>query len=129
MSDKDVEIGTRIKKARQSRGLTQLELARDIGASQTAVALWESGNRKISTEVIERVSVVLSVSASYLLFGEKDFKDDISDNDAENTANLSPSNSASVIHFSSNDFTEEELEDIRAYAEFIKSRRQKKTEK
>ena len=128
MSDKDVEIGTRIKKARQSRGLTQLELARDIGASQTAVALWESGNRKISTEVIERVSVVLSVSASYLLFGEKDFKDDISDN-AENTASLSPSDSALVIHFSSNDFTEEELEDIRAYAEFIKSRRQKKTEK
>jgi transcriptional regulator with XRE-family HTH domain len=128
MSDKDVEIGTRIKKARQSRGLTQLELARDIGASQTAVALWESGNRKISTEVIERVSVVLSVSASYLLFGEKDFKDDISDN-AENTASLSPSDSALVIHFSSNDFTEEELEDIRAYAEFIKSKRQKKAEK
>ena len=128
MSDKDVEIGTRIKKARQSRGLTQLELAKDIGASQTAVALWESGNRKISTEVIERVSVVLSVSASYLLFGEKDFKDDISDN-AENTASLSPSDSALVIHFSSNDFTEEELEDIRAYAEFIKSKRQKKAEK
>ena len=128
MSDKDAEIGMRIKKARQSRGLTQLELARDIGASQTAVALWESGNRKISTEVIERVSVVLSVSASYLLFGEKDFKDDISDN-AENTASLSPSDSALVIHFSSNDFTEEELEDIRAYAEFIKSKRQKKAEK
>lgn len=128
MGDKDVEIGTRIKKTRQSRGLTQLELARDIGASQTAVALWESGNRKISTEVIERVSVVLSVSASYLLFGEKDFKDDISDN-AENTASLSPSDSALVIHFSSNDFTEEELEDIRAYAEFIKSKRQKKAEK
>ena len=128
MSDKDAEIGMRIKKARQSRGLTQLELAKDIGASQTAVALWESGNRKISTEVIERVSVVLSVSASYLLFGEKDFKDDISDN-AENTASLSPSDSALVIHFSSNDFTEEELEDIRAYAEFIKSKRQKKAEK
>ena len=128
MSDKDVEIGTRIKKARQSRGLTQLELARDIGASQTALALWQSGNRKISTEVIERVSVVLSVSASYLLFGVKDFKDDISDN-AENTASLSPSDSALVIHFSSNDFTEEELEDIRAYAEFIKSKRQKKAEK
>ena len=126
MSGKDVEIGMRIKKARQSRGITQLELAKDIGASQTAVALWESGNRKISTEVIERVSDVLSVSASYLLFGEKDFKDDIPDNDAENTANFSPSDSALVIHFSSNDFTEEELEDIRAYAEFIKSRRKKK---
>lgn len=129
MSDKDVEIGMRIKKARQSRGLTQLELAKDIGASQTAVALWERGSRKISTDVIERVSFALSVSASYLLFGEKDFKDNIPDNDAENVASPPPSDSALVIHFSSDDFTQEELEDIRAYAEFIKSRRQKKAEK
>nr|WP_296039224.1 helix-turn-helix transcriptional regulator [uncultured Enterocloster sp.] len=119
MNDKDIELGTRIKKIRQSRGMTQLDLAKKIGTSQTAIALWESGNRSMSFEVIDRISIALSVSASYLLFGEKDFKDDIPDESS------SMSNLTVAAHFDGDEFTEEELEDIRKYAEFVKSRRKK----
>ena len=85
MNDKDIELGTRIKKVRQSRGLTQLELAKRIGTSQTAIALWESGNRSMSLEIIERISIALSVSASYLLLGEEDLKDDLAVKDIKSS--------------------------------------------
>ena len=77
MSDRDIEVGSRIKKIRQHKKITQQELSAKMGVSQTAIALWENGSRSISLEAIDEIAFYLNVSASYLLFGEKDFKDNI----------------------------------------------------
>lgn len=80
---RDVEIGSRIRKVRQNRKITQLQLAKELGFSQTAIALWESGNRRIPLEIIDGISLILNISASYLLFGDTDFNDEFSPEKAE----------------------------------------------
>lgn len=75
MSERDIEVGSRIRAVRQSRKITQKELADKIGISQTAIALWENGSRSASLDLIDEIAAYLDVSAGYLLFGEKDIED------------------------------------------------------
>ena len=120
MSDRDIEGGSRIKKIRQHKKITQQELSAKMGVSQTAIALWENGSRSISLEAIDEIAFYLNVSASYLLFGEKDFKDNIpKDNHDDGLKNID----TIAAHFDGDEYTEEELEQIRKFAEFIKSQR------
>jgi UDP-N-acetylglucosamine 1-carboxyvinyltransferase len=58
--DYKVKIGTLIQEARVNRGLTQAELAKELGTSQSAVNRIEKGGQNISLEMIARISDVLS---------------------------------------------------------------------
>lgn len=58
--DYKVKIGTLIQEARAHRNLTQAELARELGTSQSAVNRIEKGGQNISLEMLARISEVLS---------------------------------------------------------------------
>ena len=58
--DFKVKIGTLIQEARTHRGLTQAQLAQELGTSQSAVNRIEKGGQNISLEMIARISEVLS---------------------------------------------------------------------
>jgi UDP-N-acetylglucosamine 1-carboxyvinyltransferase len=58
--DYKMKIGTLIQEARLNRGLTQAELAKELGTSQSAVNRIEKGGQNISLEMIARISDVLS---------------------------------------------------------------------
>ena len=77
MNERDAEIGARIKKIRQARKITQAQLAKQLDISQTAIALWENGQRSVNIDFIDRIASALNISASYLLFGDIDFNDNV----------------------------------------------------
>jgi UDP-N-acetylglucosamine 1-carboxyvinyltransferase len=52
-------IGTLIRAARAQRGLTQAELARELGTSQSAVNRIERGHQNLSLEMIARIGEAL----------------------------------------------------------------------
>jgi UDP-N-acetylglucosamine 1-carboxyvinyltransferase len=54
------KIGSLIKENRQSRGMTQSELAKALNTSQSAVNRIEKGGQNISLEMLARISDVLS---------------------------------------------------------------------
>lgn len=54
------KIGTLIQETRQSRGLTQNQLAEALGTSQSAINRIEKGGQNISLEMLARISDVLS---------------------------------------------------------------------
>jgi len=54
------KIGALITAARRERGLTQSDLARELGTSQSAVNRIEKGGQNISIEMVARISDVLS---------------------------------------------------------------------
>lgn len=54
------KIGTLIQENRQARGMTQAELAKSLGTSQSAVNRIEKGGQNISFEMLARISDVLS---------------------------------------------------------------------
>jgi len=61
------EIGQRIRKARRSRGLSQEQLAEQIGISTTHMSHIETGNTKLSLPVLVDLAAKLDVRVDYLL--------------------------------------------------------------
>lgn len=68
MSD-PVQIGERIRAARQQRGWTQEQLAESVGVSRSAVAQWETGRAGQLTGNLARIAEVLSVGIEHLTHG------------------------------------------------------------
>lgn len=62
-------IGFRIRAARQERGLTQGELAAQIGVSRSAVAQWETGRAGQITGNLARIANVLGIGVEFLMHG------------------------------------------------------------
>jgi transcriptional regulator with XRE-family HTH domain len=61
-------IGSRIRAAREERGLSQLDLASALGfQSATAVSLIESNERGVSAEMLQRLGEVLHRDVKYFL--------------------------------------------------------------
>lgn len=81
------EIGARIAKYRKAKNLSQRELAKLIGVSNTRVSNWEQGTHRPDVDILSDICNVLDVSPSELL----------------------------DIHLSTDEFTERERRIINAY--------------
>jgi transcriptional regulator with XRE-family HTH domain len=64
------DIGIRIRAARRDRGLTQDELAEQVGVSRSAVAQWETGRAGQITGNLSRIAGALEVNVEYLMYGD-----------------------------------------------------------
>jgi transcriptional regulator with XRE-family HTH domain len=61
--------GKRVRQARESVGLTQVQLARKLGVSRTTVLRWENG-RFSPRFALEKLARVTGVRAAWLAFGD-----------------------------------------------------------
>lgn len=61
------EIGERIRRFRKARGLTQNELAEQLGISTIHLSHIETGTSKLSLSVFVKISEVLEIQADELL--------------------------------------------------------------
>lgn len=66
-----MELGEKLQELRNSRGLTQEELAEALFVSRTAVSKWETGRGYPSIDSLKMISCYFSVSIDSLLSGEK----------------------------------------------------------
>src|SRR5271169_4143623 len=64
------DIGTRIRATRRDRGLTQDDLADQVGVSRSAVAQWETGRTGQVTGNLSRIADALGVNVEYLMYGD-----------------------------------------------------------
>lgn len=89
------EIGRVIENMRKEKGLTQAELAKQIGTSQSAIHRIEKGDQNISLEMVKKVSnelggQILSIndssSQSYRINGGKTLSGEITINTSKNAA-------------------------------------------
>jgi len=60
-------VGQRAARLRKERGITQIEMAKQLGVSQPHVSLIESGETRLHGEMVARLAGVLGVSADVLL--------------------------------------------------------------
>lgn len=71
-----MEMGERIKKLRQEKGLTQEELGKYIGVKKAAIMKYEKGNVKnMKRSTIETLSKLFNVSPSFLMCLDEPRKD------------------------------------------------------
>ncbi len=57
----------RLKDLREEKGMTQIELATSLGVSSGTVAMWETGKRKPSFEMLEKLTQVFDKRIDYIL--------------------------------------------------------------
>ena len=62
-----VEFGSRLRKLRKERNLTQEQLASLIGVKNSVISFYEVGERLPSPDVLRKLALALHVSTDYLL--------------------------------------------------------------
>ena len=62
-------VGLRIRKLRESRGLSQLDLSGQLGSgiSNKMISNWEKGERSIGLDELKRISSFFGVTSDYLI--------------------------------------------------------------
>lgn len=63
------ELGTRLQKARVALQLSQEYVAQQLGVSRTAISEIELGKRKVSSDELQKFSVIYCVPIDELLSG------------------------------------------------------------
>jgi transcriptional regulator with XRE-family HTH domain len=110
--EKMLQLYKNIKMLREEKGLSQDELAKLCGyTSRSSIAKIEKGEVDLQNSKILLFANALGTTPGKLM-GLTDF-------DSKEPTTI-------AAHFDGDDFTEDELEDIRAYADFVKNRRNKK---
>lgn len=104
-----MDIGSKIKEIRIKKGITQKELAEKLGTSQQNLAQYECGKRNPKLETVKKIADALNVFMSDLINEEVDY--------------TRPEPNTLAAHFDGDEYTGEELEEIRQFAEFVKSKR------
>lgn len=69
---KVAELGARIARAREAKGLSQTAFGKRINQSQSAVSFWEKGDREPGRDIVARIAAELGVSERWLELGEGD---------------------------------------------------------
>lgn len=62
-----VLFGDRLKSLRNNRGLSQMDFAKQIGISKSAVNMYERGEREPSFEILETIADYFNVDLDYLI--------------------------------------------------------------
>lgn len=59
--------GDEIKAARKKAGMTQTELAEQLGVSKGTVAMWELNQRNPSVKMLQKICIVLGTTPDSIL--------------------------------------------------------------
>ncbi len=109
------DIGSRLKKARRERELTQEQFSEMLGISQKHYSEVERGNSGLSVKHLIKASDILSISLDYLLKGEKD---------APKRKNIDAISLIDELYYSSSQYTQKQMicllqiaQDIERHAE------------
>ena len=103
-------VGERIKEVREKLGLSQVAFADKINVSKQTLYKYENNLiTNIPSDKIEAVAKIGGVSPAYLMGWDDTAKYD--------------SSTTIAAHFDGDEYTEEELNKIKEFAEFVKSTR------
>lgn len=105
-----MEFGERLKELRKKKRMTQEELGKVINVSKVSISGYETGSRSPDRETLVSLADFFDVSVDFLLGRE------------ESGINNKPLTIAAHID---DDVTDEEMEDILNYIEFIKNKHRK----
>ena len=124
-----MNIGERIKHIRKESGVTQKQLAEKLGMTQAAIVQFESEKSNPKIDTLKKIANALNVSVTDFLddgesiteIGENGKYENLYDSSLQQFVAL-------AAHFDGDKFTDEELEEIKQFAEFVKSKRKDNTD-
>lgn len=103
------KLSERLRELRLSNSLTQRELAEYLGISIASYSLYELGKRDPNFMILEKIAKYYHITTDDLL-------------------GIGQRATTLAAHFDGDEFTPEELEEIKQFAEFVKSKRKDSAE-
>lgn len=94
-----MKVGTVIQDIRRKRNLSQGDLAKKIGISQTYLSQVEGDKKTPSMDLLKQVSDILEIPVYYLLFKGLEIDKDISSDKREAYKKLSPAITSMIEGF------------------------------
>ncbi|MBQ9779981.1 MAG: helix-turn-helix transcriptional regulator [Clostridia bacterium] len=64
------QVGERISRLRQKKGMTQIALADKLGVTSQAISKWERGQSFPDVSRLDELAELLGVAVAYLLTGD-----------------------------------------------------------
>ncbi|NWK12622.1 helix-turn-helix domain-containing protein [Clostridium cadaveris] len=132
-------IGDKVKRLRDSKNLTQQELADSINLSQSTIGMIESGKKIGSPATLKKIADFFEVTVDYLLSTEDKLEmatdsmkrihdmaqDALNDNGFNKIDKLVKENKIETLaaHFENEEFTDDDVEDIRKFIEYVATKR------
>jgi len=104
-------LGQRIRQSRTAKGMTQWQLAERLGMTEANISSYERDKSIPPTDKLIQIGKILNVSTQFLLHGTDEM-----DHHAIGTV---------AAHHDGEDWTEEELQEIERFKEFIRSKRKR----
>ena len=95
-----MNIGNKIKTLREKKGLTQLELSKDLNVVRQTVAQWENQERDLKTGAIISLAKYFNVSTDYLLGLTENTSTNISEIGISNKTGFSTSTVENILNLS-----------------------------
>ncbi len=108
----------RIEELVAEKGITEKQFLIDVGLNKSAMSDWRKGTTKSYEKHIAKIAEYFNVSTDYLL-GRTDKKNETPKGDILDDFLMASFGDP-------RDYTEEELEEIRTFARFVKSKREDK---
>ena len=102
----------KIKELRSNKGISQKKLADAIGVAQSSINYWEKGQRTPSVAAAQKLADYFNITL-----------DELYDID-----NIPESVNTLAAHFDGDEYTEEELRQIKFFAQYLKTLRQKESD-
>ena len=102
-------VGSRIRRLREEKEWSQLELAKKVHINNSVLSRIESGKRPVEDELIIKLASLFNVTTDYILGC---------------SSNIRNHPHTIAAHHDSEDWTEEELEDIKKFKEFVRMKRE-----
>ena len=73
----------RLKELRKEKGMTQIDLAKALGVSSGTVAMWETGKRKPSFEMFDKLTALFDRRLDYILGSSDDDSSLLKENESD----------------------------------------------
>lgn len=126
-------IHDRIKEMRLASGLTLSQVAMALGVEEATVQRYESGNIKnIKPETLEKLAKIFHCNPAYLAgwvpspfvaITASPIDESFVPTDLEELVHKNEIPQTIAAHFDGKEYTEEELGEIKKFAEFVKAKR------
>lgn len=112
MSEIKGNVSRALRELRESRGLSQRALAKELGISNSSIAMYESEGRAPSFDVLCAYSRFFGVTVS----------DIVSDGAGEEAERISDEDIRFALSNGDQPITEAQFEEVKKFVQFIKSR-------
>lgn len=122
--------GSRIKEIRKQKGLTQKQLGEKCGMYESQIRKYENGKANPKIETLQKIATALECNLSDLMDSDEYKLHNIelaikkaNDSVLEKNEEIKDEPTTLAAHFDGDEYTEEELEEIKRFAKFVKSQR------